>query len=164
MDSFRTDSKAISDAVIATFTVVLAVATIQLARATNLLAKDTRQNSRQREIEIAITSAQAILAELTKASDMIEHSGDIAPDAYEPLNTADELALACKARYHNVRLLRDFAGISISRQYAHIQPSMLRLREIAGEADMFAGLEWLAANMPAVRKGKVSSVGVAHKS
>jgi hypothetical protein len=84
---------------------------------------------------------------------MIEHiTTGFAPEAYAPLNAADGLALACKAGLYDVRLLRSLAGITISRQYAYLKPSILRLREIAAEPDMFAGIDWLAANMPEARR------------
>jgi hypothetical protein len=118
------DVKAFTDIVIALFTVVLAGATIQLARATNVLAGDTRKNSRQREIQTALSIANSLISNMRTAAHGIGPDGRLSEEATAALNECESIASMVNMGLYDLSIVEKYGGESVAFMFDRVKPAM----------------------------------------
>lgn len=141
------DVKAFSDIVIALFTVVLAVATVQLARATNVLAEDTRKNSRQREIQTALSIANSLMSNMRTAVHGIGPDSRLPEEAVAALNECENIASMVNMRLYDLSIVEKYVGASVAFMFDRVKPPIEALRSDHKAAMLYSELEGLAWKM-----------------
>jgi hypothetical protein len=141
------DMKAITDIVIALFTVVLAVATVQLARATNVLADDTRKNSRQREIQSALSIATSLISNMRVAARGIGPDGRLSEEAMAALNECESIAYMARMGVYDLSIVERYVGPNVAFRFDRVQPAIAAMRRDHNLVGLYSELEWLVSKM-----------------
>ena len=152
------NAKESTDVIIALFTVVLALATVQLARATNVLANDTRENSRLREIQNAISTANSITSKMKVAVGGVDRDGRLSPEAIEALNEVEAILNMRKLNLFNEAIVENYVGHSIAYGFASIARSIHTLRVELGDPKIYEEIERLALKIIPAPSGLIAGL------